>query len=110
MQWIARGGAGMVYFVNGFAVPAGQEDAFFTLWQDVNSYMVTKPGYVSHRLHRSLAPDARFRFVNYAVWESLEHFQAAHDDGFRQLLANPQWRDFVPDGALYEAVHEGPPQ
>jgi hypothetical protein len=71
--------------------------------------MAAKPGYVSHRLHRSLTPDAHFRFVNYVQWESAEHWQAAHDAGFRQLLADPQWRDVVPTGALYQTVHEGPP-
>ena len=100
----------MVHFVNCFEVPQGQEQTFFQLWRDVNAYMATKPGYVSHRLHRSLDPGARFRFVNYAQWESREQFQAAHDDGFHQLLANPQWQDFVPTGGLYEAVHDGPPQ
>jgi heme-degrading monooxygenase HmoA len=100
----------MVVFVNCFEVPAEQEETFFRLWQEVNAYMVTKAGYRSHRLHRSLAPDAQFRFVNYAQWDSLREFQAAHDDGFRQLLANPKWQDVVANGALYEVVHEGPPQ
>ncbi|HEX3824099.1 MAG TPA: antibiotic biosynthesis monooxygenase [Mycobacteriales bacterium] len=100
----------MVYFVNCFEIPAGEEERFLGLWRGVNAYMAIKPGYVSHRLHRSMAPDARFRFVNYAEWTSAELFEAAHDDGFRHLLADPQWRDFVPNGGLYEAIHEGPQQ
>lgn len=97
----------MIPFVNCFEVPGGQEDAFLALWREVNAYMAGKPGYVSHQLHRSLLPEARFRFVNYALWESVEHWQAAHDEGFRQLLADPAWRSFTSTGALYEVVHEG---
>jgi hypothetical protein len=29
------------------------------------------------RLHRSLVPNARFRFINVAEWASVEDFQAA---------------------------------
>ncbi|HTT26939.1 MAG TPA: antibiotic biosynthesis monooxygenase family protein [Solirubrobacteraceae bacterium] len=94
-------------FMNCFEVPAGHEDAFLALWQEVNAYMATKPGYVSHRLHRSLAPEARFRFINYAEWESPEHWRAAHDDGFRQLVSRPEWSEFSSTHALYEVVHAG---
>lgn len=97
----------VVPFVNCFEVPAGQEDAFFALWQEVNSYMADKPGYVSHRLHRSLAPDARFRFINYAEWESAEHWRAAHDEEFRQLVSRPEWSEISSTPALYEVVHTG---
>src|SRR5262245_9905254 len=31
----------------------------------------------STRLHQSLAPNARFRFINVAEWATVEHFQAA---------------------------------
>ena len=96
-----------VPFVNCFEVPAGREDEFFALWSEVNAYMIKKPGYLSHRLHRSLEQDARFRFVNYAVWESPERWRAAHDDGFRALLSNPAWGAFSTTHALYEIVHEG---
>ena len=72
---------GAVPFINCFEVPAGREDVFFDLWQEVLAYMSAKPGCVSHRLHRSLTPDARFRFVNYAEWETAGDWQAAHDDG-----------------------------
>ncbi|WP_373460288.1 hypothetical protein [Arthrobacter globiformis] len=32
---------------------------------------------MSTRLHRSLPPDAEFRFVNMAGWESVDSFRAA---------------------------------
>lgn len=97
----------VVPFVNCFEVPAGHEDAFLTLWQEVNAYMAGKPGYISHRLHRSLAPEAKFRFINYAKWETEEHWRAAHDEGFRQLVSRPEWSAFSSTHGLYEVVHAG---
>jgi heme-degrading monooxygenase HmoA len=97
----------VVDYFNCFEVPAGREEAFLERFRAVNAYMVRKPGYLSHQLCRSLGTDASFRFINHAVWESPEQFQAAHDEGFRALLADPAWREFTAQGALYEVVHEG---
>ena len=94
----------MVEFVNCFQVPAGGEDEFFANWQKVNAYMRTKPGYLSHELFRSLSPDAAFRFVNHARWESVEAWQAAHDEQFRSLV---QSAPFTSTPGLYEVVHTG---
>lgn len=99
----------VVPFVNCFEVPTGREDAFLALWQEVNSYMAAKPGYLSHRLHRSLAPDAKFRFINYAEWESAEHWRAAHDEGFRELVSGPEWSEISSTHGLYEVVHTRQP-
>jgi mannose-6-phosphate isomerase-like protein (cupin superfamily) len=96
-----------VPFVNCFEVPEGREDDFLAFWREVNDYMAAKPGYVSHRLHRSLAPDAKFRFVNYAEWETAEHWRAAHDEGFRQLVSRLEWAEFSSTHALYDIVHTG---
>lgn len=95
-----------VTLVNCFEVPQGREQEFFSLWQKVNDYMRGKKGYLEHKLHRSLASDARFRFINIARWASLEEFQAAHDDGFRALVNQPAWTEFRSSPALYEVVHE----
>ena len=95
-----------VTLVNCFEVPAGREEEFFALWRKVNDYMRVKPGYISHKLHRSLAPDARYRYVNVARWESAQQFQAAHDEGFRALVNRPEWAAFKTIPALYEVVHE----
>ena len=93
-----------VTFINCFEVPAGREEEFLGLWTQVNQYMQTQPGYLSHRLHRSVQPSARFRFVNIALWESAESWQAAHGEGFRELVAQPVWADFTSVPALYEVV------
>ena len=97
----------MVQFFNCFEVPAGLEDEFLRLWTQVNAYMITKTGYVSHELHRSLRPDAHFRFLNHGVWRSAADWAAAHDAGFRQMLARPEWAPFTSTPALYEIVHTG---
>ena len=95
-----------ITLINSFEVPAGREDEFLSLWKQVNDYMRAKPGYLSHKLHRSLAPDAAYRFVNVAQWASLEQFRAAHDEGFRALVSQPHWAPFRSSPAIYEVVHE----
>jgi len=96
-----------VTLVNCFEIPAGREDEFFSLWEQVNNYMRQKKGYVAHKLHRSLVPDARFRFINVARWASAEDFQAAHDERFRAMVSQPAWAAFRSLPALYEVVHDG---
>jgi heme-degrading monooxygenase HmoA len=95
-----------ITLVNCFEVPAGREDEFFAMWKQVNTYMRQKPGYLEHKLHRSLSPDAPFRFINIARWASQEDFDAAHDEGFRALVTQPAWAAFRSRPALYEVVHE----
>lgn len=96
-----------VTLVNCFEIPAGRENEFFELWEQVNTYMRQKKGYLGHKLHRSLAPDAKYRFVNVAQWASAADFQAAHDEGFRALVSDEKWRPFSSFPALYEVVHQG---
>ena len=96
-----------VTLINCFKVPAGREEEFFSLWQQVNKYMKTKPGYLEHNLHRALSPSAPHAFINVAQWASQEHFQAAHDEGFRALVTQAAWREFPHTPFLYEVVHHG---
>jgi heme-degrading monooxygenase HmoA len=97
----------MIEFVNCFTVPADRVDGFVDQWRQVNAYMVTKPGYVSHRLHRAVTSDATYAFVNIATWDSADSWREAHDAGFRALLSGPEWAGIRPVGALYDVVHEG---
>jgi heme-degrading monooxygenase HmoA len=97
----------MITFINCFTVQAGREEEFLPLWQEVNTYMAAKPGFVDHRLHRSLDPAATYRFVNLAHWESTDAWQQAHDEGFRALVQRAEWQDFPSLPGLYEPVHEG---
>lgn len=80
--------ASSVMFVNCFSFGPDQFDAAFEVWRRVNAYMVDKPGYRWHRLHRRTHEDAPFGFVNVVGWESVESWEAAHDEGLRALLGS----------------------
>jgi quinol monooxygenase YgiN len=78
----------VITLINCFEVPAGREEEFFAGFKQINAYMRAKKGYVSHKMHRSLTPDARYRFVNIVQWESREACEAAPDDaGLRELIS-----------------------
>ena len=98
-----RGAAGVsVILINPFEVPDGTNDEeFLRGWERAADYMRQQPGFVSTRLHRALQPDARFRFVNVAEWESPQDFQAAvGSEEFRQIASGA-----APGSpALYEVV------
>jgi heme-degrading monooxygenase HmoA len=96
----------VIRFINCFEVPPGREDDFLTLFVEVNDFMAAQPGYLGHQLHRSLAPDARYRFVNVVEWESPEHWRDAHGAEFRSIVSRPEWAAFTSTPALYEVVHE----
>jgi hypothetical protein len=74
-----------VVFVNCMRFAPGHHDPAFAAWERVNHYMVGKPGYRWHRLHRRIDDDAPFGLVNVVGWESPDAWRAAHDDGFRAL-------------------------
>ena len=59
-----------VVLVNAFEVPAGQEERFLADWQHAADWMRQQPGFLSSRLPREPDPDAEFRSVNVAEWES----------------------------------------
>ena len=67
----------MIRYINCFEVPEGRDDEFLRLFRVVNDHMAQQPGYIGHRLHRSVAPDARYRFVNYVEWESVDDWRRA---------------------------------
>src|SRR5690242_4984662 len=80
--------AGRVTLINCFAVPDGRDEAFQRLWTETSTYLRAQPGFVSLQLHRAVSADARFRWVNVAVWDSEEHFRRSHvSEGFRRLVA-----------------------
>ncbi len=66
-----------VTLINAFEVPEGQDEAFVEGWERSRAFLSQQPGYLSTRLHRALVPDAEFRFVNVAQWESADSFRAA---------------------------------
>jgi heme oxygenase (mycobilin-producing) len=98
---------GPVTLINKFEVDPARDEAFHELWHRTSRYFREQPGFVRLRLHRAVSPDAAYRWVNVAQWESLERFQAAHDtDEFRRLVSLEAWREFPSSPALYEVVFE----
>ena len=91
-----------VILINPFEVPEGTDDEnFLRGWERAAEYMRQQPGFVGSRLHRALAPDARFRFINVAEWASPEDFRAA--------VSSEQFRELARESpaafpALYEIV------
>ena len=97
--------SGPVTLINSFVVPKGREDAFSDLWAGTSGYFRAQPGFLSLQLHRALSNQAPYRFVNVAQWSSAEAFAAAHATSeFRNLVAQPAWREFPSSPALYEVV------
>ena len=96
----------MVRYINCFEVPEGREDDFLAMFADVNAFMTTQPGYIGHLLHRSLGTDARFRFVNYVEWDSVEDWRTAHGEQFLSMVRKPEWAGFTTTPGLYEVVDE----
>ena len=66
-----------VVLINPFEVDPEHGDRFIGSWGKVADFMKQQPGFISTRLHRALAPNARFQFVNVAEWESPQHFMSA---------------------------------
>jgi heme-degrading monooxygenase HmoA len=100
-----------VVLINPFEVPAGQEEEFLTRWREAAEELRHAPGFVSTLLHESLDPQAKFRFVNVAEWESPQHFQAAmRTEAFQQIARK---MPFAASPALYRVIVEAeefPPQ
>ena len=84
-----------VVLINLFEVPAGGEDAALRHWEAARDFLAQQLGYVFARLHRSIAPGARFQLVNVAEWSSIEAFQAATERMRRDL------GQALPDGLRY---------
>ncbi len=93
-----------VVLINPFEVPEDRDDEFVESWKALRDFVSRRKGFVSTALHRSLNPKARFRFINVALWETPEDFQAAiGSEEFRELRKDfpfPAYRE------LYEIVHE----
>jgi heme-degrading monooxygenase HmoA len=66
---------GPVVLINKFDVSPEDIDRFLAAWTADAAVMKREPGFVSTQLHRGIAGSSVF--INYAVWESTEHFKRA---------------------------------
>ncbi len=96
-----------VTLINPFHISSVQESAFVQSWKETAAVFAAKSGYLDTRLHQSLDPNARFRFVNVAHWESADAWSEAmkafppREGGTPGVEANP---------ALYTLVEGGSPE
>ena len=94
----------VVVLITPFEVAADDEAEFLARWREAADYLRQQDGFVSTRLHVSLAPEARFRFVNVAVWRSPEHFRrAVGTEAFAQLARRMPFASFP---GLYRVAAE----
>jgi heme-degrading monooxygenase HmoA len=96
---------GPVTLINSFGVDPRRDETFEALWTQTSAYFRRQPGFVGLRLHRAVSPDATYRYVNVAVWESAAQFAAAHaTEEFRQVVGQPGWREFPSSPTLFEVA------
>lgn len=75
-------GGGPVVLINVFTVDPKDADQLLAAWADDAAYMKRQPGFISTQFHRGIAGSGAF--LNYAVWETVEHF--------RRAFENPEFR------------------
>jgi heme-degrading monooxygenase HmoA len=70
--------AGPVILINKFNVEPDDVDQFLKVWAADSAIMKRQPGFICAQLHRGIAGSCVF--LNYAVWESTEHFKRAFNN------------------------------
>ena len=95
-----------ITLINLFEVPAEHVGAFVAQWRERAALMAAKPGFLDSRLHRAVTPNARFRLVNVAHWESLGAWQAATSDAEFQQRVRAATSDLpiTAHPAVYEMI------
>jgi heme-degrading monooxygenase HmoA len=66
---------GPVILINKFDVDPAEADQLLKAWEEDANYFKRQPGFISTQLHRGIAGSGVF--LNYAVWESVEHYKPA---------------------------------
>jgi heme-degrading monooxygenase HmoA len=94
--------AGGVVLINPFHVPKGDDEEFRSGWERARDALRDQEGYLGTRLYRTIADDARFRFVNVAPWRSPQHFMTAiQSEDFQRASAEIPYKAHP---ALYQVV------
>jgi heme-degrading monooxygenase HmoA len=74
---------GPVVLINTFTVKPEEAGQLLDAWANDAAWMKQQPGFISTQLHRGIAGSGVF--LNYAVWDSTEHF--------RQAFMNPDFQN-----------------
>ena len=75
---------GSVILINKFNVKPNKIEQFLKDWAEDAARFKQQPGFISTQLHRGIGKSSVF--INYAVWESMEHYKKA----INKLLFSPQ--------------------
>ena len=67
-----------VILINKFSMKEEDVDEFLRAWAASAEIMKMQPGLISAQLHRGIGGSSVF--LNYAVWESTEHFKKASNN------------------------------
>ena len=97
--------------MNCFEVPSDEDDAFLALWHQADELLRSRGAYATTRLHKSLIPQSRFRFINVAELPSVDVWRSViQEPEFGAISA--QMARFHPTPGLYavevaNAAHAG---
>ena len=75
---------GSVILINKFNVAQGKVEQFLKDWGDDAINFKQQPGFFSGQLHKGIGQSSVF--INYAVWESMEHYKQA----INKMLFTPE--------------------
>lgn len=73
----ARSAVSGVTLINPFVVQKGFLKQAIAMWDIARDFLKEQPGYISTKLHQSLAADASYQLINVAQWESAALFKQA---------------------------------
>ena len=66
---------GSIILINKFNVAQGKVEQFLKDWGEDATNFKQQPGFISTQLHKGIGKSSVF--INYAVWESMEHYKKA---------------------------------
>ena len=75
---------GSVILINKFNVKPNKVEQFLKDWAEDAARFKQEPGFISTQLHRGIGKSCVF--INYAVWESMEHYKKA----INKLVFSPE--------------------
>ena len=68
-----------VALINPFVVPADKEEEFLRAWNETTRVFSSTPGFIETHLHKNTGVgDGTFQYINIALWESADAWNATH--------------------------------
>jgi heme-degrading monooxygenase HmoA len=87
-----------------FEVPAGKDEEFLKGWNEVAEQVRQSAGVLSTRLHESLDPETKFRYVAVTEWESSLLYEAARSQSSKLFEELRRKLPFAAYPASYRTV------